>query len=112
MALIASDFAPFRFKVLVSSPESNSLRHMFFAERAGSKIEGVGFRGSYPRPHTPPAHRHTHQPPQPTGRRARMWVSASHLAAVVAVVVPGVGPAAEDQQSWDRRSWADGRRCA
>jgi 3-hydroxyacyl-CoA dehydrogenase len=29
------------FAVLVSSPESNALRHMFFAERAGVKIDGL-----------------------------------------------------------------------
>jgi len=29
------------FRVLVSSPESDALRHMFFAERAGAKVDGL-----------------------------------------------------------------------
>jgi 3-hydroxyacyl-CoA dehydrogenase len=29
------------FGVLVSSPESSALRHMFFAERAGAKVDGL-----------------------------------------------------------------------
>ena len=29
------------FAVLVKSPESNALRHMFFAERAGAKVDGL-----------------------------------------------------------------------